>query len=484
MKEPTKGLSTETQLTLVAFSLTQHPHTTVPSPCPSEIPAFPRGRPHRAPTSHQEHGDRRISKIRQEKFPKALIGKGHAGVKFYIRRGKAGAAGTTSAGGCRAELSAHRGLAPLTRALRAPGPSHRSSPGGCARPQQRQPPPAGSAVPGVSSPAAGTNPSPAEAIRSRAGWAPRVPRPRAGPRTQTPLGSSHPSELTFVFPQKSHRHRRGWGVIVSSKHSSALRATRTPPAPPSRRDPDAPQHLQRPGRHPATPATGSPRHPRPGPPRSWRVPSPRAGNRPHVPAAPRPPRRRVSPARPWAGPDGAECWGSGGGTAGHGPSSCQRKREEGLGPALPSGEELGALPRGGSSLAEEGREGWRKGALPAPFSSAPHPLHPAPAGALGRAVPGAHPAPWGGCQEHSPGAPSRSWRDAPGRGAPTAPPSCPLPRGTRGWTAPPGSGRRGWCPCPQAAVSAALTAAANGEAGLRCSAVRSPSRLPVRCCGF
>lgn len=59
------------------------------------------------------------------------------------------------------------------------------------------------------SPAAGTNPSPAEGIRSRVGWAPRAPRPRAGPRTQTPLGSPHPSELTFLFPQKSHRHRAG-----------------------------------------------------------------------------------------------------------------------------------------------------------------------------------------------------------------------------------------------------------------------------------
>lgn len=91
-------------------------------------------------------------KIQQEKFPKAPTGKGHAGVKFYIRRGKAGTAGTTSAGGCRAELSAPGSLPPLTGALRAPSPSSRvpAAPPGCARPRQRQPPPASSSVPGCS----------------------------------------------------------------------------------------------------------------------------------------------------------------------------------------------------------------------------------------------------------------------------------------------------------------------------------------------
>lgn len=212
-----------------------------------------------------------------------------------------------------------------------------------------------------------------------------------------------------------------------------------PPAAPSRRDPAAPQHLPRPGRHPATPVTGSPRHPRPGPPRSCHFPCPRAGNGPQVPAAPRPPRGRVSPARPWAGPDGAECWGSGGGRAGHGPSSCQRKREEGLGPALPSGEELGALPRGGSSPAEEGREGWRVGGMercrPAP------PAHPTRSVCprrrpFGRALPGARPAPSaarGALRETSGVAPGASPGTPCCRGGGHRPPpsAAPVPRDPR-----------------------------------------------------
>lgn len=75
----------------------------------------------------------RYPKIQQEKFPKAGTGKGHAGVKFYIRRGKAGPAGSTSSGGCRAELSAQGGLAPS-----GPGCSLPSRP---ARPHPSRPQP-------------------------------------------------------------------------------------------------------------------------------------------------------------------------------------------------------------------------------------------------------------------------------------------------------------------------------------------------------
>lgn len=219
-----------------------------------------------------------------------------------------------------------------------------------------------------------------------------------------------------------------------------------PPARPSRRDRAAPQHLQRPGRHPATPATGSCRHPRPGPPRSCHLSSPRAGNCSQLSAAPRPPRRRRSPARPWAGPDGAECWGSGGGRAGHGPSSCQRKREEGLGPALPSGEELGALPRGGSSPAEEGREGWREGAVVLRSSSLHHPLHPASSGAPWAELclkPALLPLPPRHPPGSSPVGAGNIPRWAPGTSPGAAPQPPPAPQ-ARGWTVASGL-RRGRC---------------------------------------
>lgn len=127
----------------------------------TKLKAFPRGRPRRAPTSHQERGDRPISQDSARKVSKSwnrkrprwsqvLHKKGEGRTRWLHVLGRlpSGAVSPGRARPIRAGVQP-----PLTP--RPPPPLTPPAPLGLPRPRQRQPPPASSAVLGLFSPAGG-----------------------------------------------------------------------------------------------------------------------------------------------------------------------------------------------------------------------------------------------------------------------------------------------------------------------------------------
>lgn len=297
------------------------------------------------PTPIPEHSDRRISRIQQEKFPKARTGKGKAGVKFYVRQrgGKAGTVGTTSVG-----PAAHKSCQPTRPApgLAPPSPL-RPLPPSC---------PPGASLPRLhacSAPRQGGGGGLCAPTHPRVGWALRphtLLQPRGG-RRRVPgekRGSPPPASSAVAgryFPRRWGETRpaeavcsreemgnTGCGAESGTAHAHAAGLVLAPfstnfpvfakiiqtlrgrcycyhHAPLTPNEPSAPPP---PHTRPAPPA-GTPPLPNASNRHTAGLPPPAVPRRPALCHLPKPgsarnfppppsPRRRVSPARPWAGP--------------------------------------------------------------------------------------------------------------------------------------------------------------------------------------
>lgn len=145
-----------------------------------KLKAFPRGRPHRAPTSHQERSDRPISQDSARKVSKSwnrkrprwsqvLHKKGEGRTRWLHVRGRL-PSGAVSPGRAR---PIRAGAQPPLTPCPPPIP-HSPSPSRAAKATAEAAPACQQRCPRAVLPGGGTNPSPAEVTRSHAGWAPRA----------------------------------------------------------------------------------------------------------------------------------------------------------------------------------------------------------------------------------------------------------------------------------------------------------------------